>query len=120
LALTILSGIEADQFVSCVHHNDTAALVKLPGVGKKTAERLLVEMRDRLADWDMSGSASTGGVAAVAGRQQSHIMDEAESAMLALGYKPQQASKAIAGIPEADYNSAEELIRQALKGMVKS
>ena len=51
LALTILSGIEAEQFVYCVQNNDSAALVKLPGVGKKTAERLLVEMRDKFDDW---------------------------------------------------------------------
>ena len=51
LALAILSGMSADQFVSCVVHDDLSTIVKIPGVGKKTAERLLIEMRDRLKDW---------------------------------------------------------------------
>ena len=54
LALTLLSGMETDDFVRCVHDNDIASLVRLPGVGKKTAERLLVEMRDRLKDWHIA------------------------------------------------------------------
>ena len=59
-ALTILSGIEADAFVRCVMDNDVASLSPLPGIGKKTAERLVVEMRDRLADWQMPISGNLG------------------------------------------------------------
>lgn len=55
LALTILSGMDAQDFVRCVRDDDTAGLVRLPGVGKKTAERLLIEMRDRLRDWPIDG-----------------------------------------------------------------
>jgi len=52
MALTILSGIEADDFARCIQENDSVRLTRLPGVGKKTAERLIIEMRDRLKDWD--------------------------------------------------------------------
>ena len=64
LALTILSGIESDDFVRCVRDGDTASLVRLPGVGKKTAERLLVEMKDRLKDWAINGTAVSNKVPA--------------------------------------------------------
>ncbi|HSB97665.1 MAG TPA: Holliday junction branch migration protein RuvA, partial [Spongiibacteraceae bacterium] len=63
LALTILSGMDAQDFVRCVRDNDGAGLVRLPGVGKKTAERLLIEMRDRLRDWPIDGLAVTDGSA---------------------------------------------------------
>lgn len=121
LALTILSGIEASQFVRCVNEGDANALVKLPGVGKKTAERLLIEMKDRLKDWATdpdvfeltateSGEASVS-VSEVDGRE------EAEQALIALGYKPAQASKSINAVYQAGM-STEELIRAALKGMI--
>lgn len=121
LALTILSGIEASQFVRCVHDGNTNALVKLPGVGKKTAERLLIEMKDRLKDWNnapedfvltMSDSDATTPEASTADNRV-----EAEQALIALGYKPQQASKAINSVFSAEL-ATEELIRLALKGMV--
>ena len=116
LALTILSGIESDDFVRCVRDGDTASLVRLPGVGKKTAERLLVEMKDRLKDWSIDGTAVSNNNASMA---SSHgIMTEAESALVALGYKPQQASKAIAAVNDANMDSSEALIRMALKNMV--
>ena len=119
LALTILSGIETDDFVNCVRDNDVVTLVRLPGVGKKTAERLLVEMRDRLKDWSVNATAGISGKPemATAGDKR----DEAESALVALGYKPQEASKAVAAVYEKDADiSAEQLIRMALKNMVKS
>ncbi|MBD2859798.1 Holliday junction branch migration protein RuvA [Spongiibacter sp. KMU-158] len=115
LALTIMSGIESDEFVRCVLEDDTAALVKLPGVGKKTAERLIIEMRDRLKDWALPASASTGASASM----PVDAAGEAESALVALGYKPQEAAKAIAAIPEKDSLSSEALIRAALKSMIR-
>lgn len=120
LALTILSGIEADAFVACVHHNDTAQLVKLPGVGRKTAERLLVEMRDRLDDWAATPAAVPAtGAGTNAPRGTSQLVADAESALVALGYKPQEAARAINAVLDDEIDSSEELIRLALKGMVR-
>lgn len=119
LALTILSGIESNEFVRCVRDGDTVSLVRLPGVGKKTAERLLVEMKDRLKDWQIDNSAagSVGNESAVG---SNNILAEAESALVALGYKPQEASKAISAIDKSEIDSSETLIRLALKNMVKN
>ena len=116
LALTILSGIEADDFVSCLRDGDILALVRLPGVGKKTAERLLVEMKDRLKDWQVD---SITGESISTGRGSSNtIVAEAESALVALGYKPQEAAKAIAAANNDSMTSSEQLIRASLKNMV--
>jgi Holliday junction DNA helicase RuvA len=115
LALTIMSGIDADEFVRCVHDANTAALVRLPGVGKKTAERLVIEMRDRLKDWSSDGPLFKVQAAAQGGRAN---IAEAEAALVALGYKPQEASKAISAV-KADDASSEDLIRAALKNMNK-
>ena len=118
LALAILSGIEINDFVRSVRSGDCAALVKLPGVGKKTAERLLVEMKDRLKDWQIEGEAHTE----IASTAQSHptqdLLADAESALVALGYKPAEASRAIAAVNDDSITSSEELIRRALKNMV--
>ena len=78
MALAILSGMSATEFALCVHNNDVATLVKLPGVGKKTAERLVIEMRDRIGDIDAS---SSGQIAETA--KQPDIAEEAESALVA-------------------------------------
>ena len=109
LALTILSGISAEAFARCVRDNDSAALTRLPGIGKKTAERLVVEMRDRL---DQSQGESGGGSVGTP-------RDEAMSALIALGYKPPEASRMLQGIKEADLSS-EELIRRALQSAVRA
>jgi len=117
LAIAILSGMTADEYVRCVHDGDTQLLVKLPGVGKKTAERLVVEMKDRLQDWGTSlptGVASTS----VSKTQATDVTREAESALIALGYKPQDAAKAISRIDD-EISSSAELIRLALKNMGK-
>jgi len=110
LALTILSGISVDGFVRCVRENDTAALTRLPGIGKKTAERLVVEMRDRL---DEAGAPATLTGAAA------HPRDEALSALVSLGYKPQEASHMLQAIKETGLSS-EELIRRALQGALRA
>lgn len=117
LALTILSGIEADQFVACVQANDTAALVKLPGVGRKTAERLLIELTDRLKDW--APEASQGETPTRPLTSGNILVQDAESALVALGYKPTEAAKAIAAVQTDEMESPEQIIRQALKSMVK-
>jgi Holliday junction DNA helicase RuvA len=94
MALGLLSSMDVETFVGCVHNNDLNALVKLPGVGKKTAERLLIEMRDRLANWQYTPSPG----AARPARAQAlgnAALQEAESALVSLGYKPQEASRAL-------------------------
>lgn len=121
LALTILSGIEVGQFVACVQQGDSASLVKLPGVGRKTADRLLVEMRDRLKDWapqELVTEQAVAGEASVA-VVANQLLQDAESALVALGYKPVEASRAISASYNDTIESSEELIRQALKAMVK-
>lgn len=112
LGLAILSGIEASDFVRVVHNNDVAALTKVPGIGKKTAERLVIEMRDKLKDWpEAPGDLQASLNSAAAGGTE-----EAVSALLALGYKPKDAEKAIKSIAVEGMTS-QELIRQALKSM---
>ena len=120
LGLTILSGIEAGDFVRCVHDGDSSTLVKLPGVGKKTAERLIVELKDKLSQWE-SPSANDGltgtPLGQLAAQQAKDIEQEAISALVALGYKPQDASKIVSKLYK-DGMTSEELIRVSLKGMV--
>jgi holliday junction DNA helicase RuvA len=116
LALTILSGQSAEEFHRCIHDNDTIALVRLPGVGKKTAERLVIEMRDRLPDLDASTPAninSDSTMSAIANPKQ-----EAVSALCSLGYKPLDASKMVQNI-SAEGKSCEDIIRLALQGALK-
>jgi Holliday junction DNA helicase RuvA len=114
-ALAILSGIEPDQFVQCITEQNADALQRLPGIGKKTAERLIMEMRDRLDDLGSTQKVINGEVrppAVVSGKQ---IEQEAISALLALGFKPQEASRLVTKVA-AENLSSEELIRLALKG----
>lgn len=116
LGLAILSGIEAGDFVRVVHNNDVAALTKVPGIGKKTAERLVIEMRDKLKDWvEAPGEALVSETGSLMGGSQA--TEEAISALLALGYKPKDAEKAIKTV-SAEGLSSQDLIRQALKLMV--
>lgn len=118
MALGILSGMEASEFVRCVMDNNVAALVKVPGVGKKTAERLVIEMRDRLGDW-RSDNSSTVSSAAPAPPSTNRLLAEAESALVALGYKPTEAARAVAAVlDEHQVERSEELIRLALKSMM--
>ncbi len=117
LALTILSGISADEFARCVHDSDTATLVRLPGVGKKTAERLIVEMKDRLDDWQPDPVLPSGGKVAVAAPAADAVKD-AISALVALGYKPPEASRLISKL-DTDGMESEDIIRAALKQAVQ-
>ena len=106
LAITILSGLDAAALSQCVHGNDVKALTALPGVGKKTAERLIVEMRDRIpepATLQMN-------------QPKTDALADAEAALIELGFKPQEASRALANAP-ADDQSVEDLIRHGLKNL---
>jgi Holliday junction DNA helicase RuvA len=128
LALAILSNMSADQFVSCVRHDDVNAIVKIPGVGKKTAERLLIEMRDRLKDWQSQqiNSAASGDdvmpeqLSTELNNETTFISDnkgDAINALVSLGYKQVQADKAV----KAVYNrgmSSEDIIRDSLYSML--
>jgi len=106
IALAILSGISIEAFAQLVHAEDVAALTRIPGVGRKTAERLLVEMRDKLSLPQSPAAASeTDWDAAQA---------EALTALLALGYKPAEASRLIK-LVDAQAQSTEEIIRGALQ-----
>lgn len=118
LALAILSGIEAQSFVRSIHDGDTATLVRIPGIGKKTAERLVVEMKDRLKEWQVDSDLPLMAAANPQPMGQDQWIQEAEGALIALGYKPTEAAKAISSIKEP-ISSAEDLIRLALKGMLK-
>jgi len=109
VALSILSGIEPNQFIACVHDNDVTRLTTIPGIGKKTAERLIVELRSRLEQWE-SDTVTT------AGTSHTDTFQEAISALSALGYKPNEAKRCITQIYEPKYSS-EELIRLALQQM---
>ena len=110
MALAILSGMNAAEFVNCVKSKDIATLVRLPGVGKKTAERLVVEMHDRVEKWALASDT------AVASPQGSGAVQEAESALVSLGYKEPEAAKMIAAVSSDNKAaSSAELIRAALK-----
>ena len=113
MALAVLSGLSDEEFVRCVAQEDIARLTKVPGVGPKTAERLIVEMRDKLP---VNPGAPATAASAAAGDVAADPVSEAVSALIALGYKPQEASHMVRGVPGKDL-SAEEIIRQALKGM---
>lgn len=115
VALAILSGIQVDDFVECVHSGDAARLTALPGIGKKTAERLIVEMRDRVNDWSPAGP--------VAGAKTplpvADAVSDAISALIGLGYKPQVASRCVHALDSAGMTS-EDIIRESLKAFVKN
>ncbi|AQS36336.1 Holliday junction DNA helicase subunit RuvA [Shewanella psychrophila] len=121
LALTILSGMTSAEFVACVERDDIATLVKLPGVGKKTAERLLVEMRDKLKSLMEASAGSEREFMLKSNYKPSKIVNTAEedaiSALLALGYKPAQASKSVSAAYQ-DGMSSQELIKSSLKSML--
>ena len=116
MALAILSGMPTEEFVHCVRTDNVAALVKVPGVGKKTAERLIIEVKDRLQDW--AGDESALPADKTVSQSLSTVTADAESALVALGYKPVDAAKVIATIQQSQSPvNSEELIRLALKSL---
>lgn len=116
MALAILSGMNADDFARCIENDDVGALVKLPGIGRKTAERLIVEMRDRLDESALREALPAGVDAAGAGGTDA--VTDASSALVALGYRPAEASRMIRGIDTAGLTT-EDIIRRALQAAVK-
>ncbi len=121
LALAILSGMSASQFVNAVEREEIGALIKLPGVGKKTAERLVVEMKDRLKGWS-EGALFTPYTDAMTAQptdagKPSSVEDEAISALLALGYKLPQATLVVRKIYQPEMK-VEAVIREALRSML--
>lgn len=118
LALTILSGMNSNEFVGCVQNNDAAALVRLPGVGKKTAERLIIELRDKLKDLVPSTDNVLGGTDMLTSVMASSPLADAVSALVSLGYKEAEASRMVRGIDSKGL-SAEDVIRLSLQAAVK-
>ncbi|MCZ2720201.1 Holliday junction branch migration protein RuvA [Marinomonas sp. 15G1-11] len=115
MALAILSSMSADELVKFVQESDVTALTGIPGVGKKTAERLIIELRDKLGQAAKQDLFSTPEVLK---QVKADPRQEAESALIALGYKPQEAAKAIALIPMSN-SSSEDVIKAALKNMLR-
>ncbi len=114
MALAVLSGMTAEEFALCIQEGDVARLTSLPGIGKKTAERLIVEMRDRLGEVSAGPAARPG----PAGDRPPDPVADAVSALIALGYKPQEASRQVRAL-ETDGLDSETIIRLALKAMVR-
>lgn len=118
LAVAILSGMESDDIARCVRDNNVKALTKVPGIGQKTAERLVIELRDRLKSWDLPQGdlLAHGEIQAIA--SDNDIYAEAESALIALGYKPVDSAKMIAAAAKQKPDArSEELIRLALRSL---
>jgi len=122
MALGIMSGMEVNDLVRCVRNDNVTALTTIPGIGKKTAERLLIELRDKLAEWDVTGSGSAQ--QKTSGIKTGDPAAEAEGALVALGYKPSEASRMVhAAVAEQREGNvaiySEGLIRLALRAAVK-
>ena len=113
IALALLSGISVEAFVVCVQNQDVDALVRVPGIGRKTAERLLVEMRDRLKP---AGDGGPGAAPVVPGTSPTPEA-EAFGALVALGYRPAEATRLLKAAGPGTH-STEELIRRALQGAI--
>jgi len=112
--------MDSDDIVRCIMEGNINALVKVPGVGKKTAERLVIDLRDKLKGWSIP-AASIGDVSAPADSSPSSknaIVAEAESALIALGYKPTEAAKAVSRVLNEEITRSEDLIKLALRSMI--
>lgn len=116
LALALMSGMSGDELIACVHAEDTARLMKVPGVGKKTAERLLVELKGKFKDWDVPAGVTLPTADATTTHYSTSAEQDAVSALVSLGFKPAEASKAVRAVFAEDLRS-EELIRLALRGL---
>lgn len=121
LALALMSGIDSARLAAAVARDDVGALTKIPGVGRKTAERLIIELRDKLAHWEQDHGEAPQPLAKPV-RQDS--FQEAEQALIALGYKPQEASRAVVHaanqLEEAgQQQGTEQLVRLALKSLAR-
>lgn len=120
MALGILSGMEAATIARCVAEDNVSALVKIPGVGKKTAERLIIELRDKLVGFGTE-TAPLAALELASGVDKVAVSarDDAEAALISLGYKPTDATRCIAtAVKQAPNATSQELIRLALKAMI--
>jgi len=113
VALSILSGLTAEEFFQCIAAKDALALTRVPGIGKKTAERLLVEMQDKVDA--LAGGSVQGGLPV---ETANGAREQASEALLALGYKPAEAKRLLDKTAQ-DGQSVEEMIRAALRGVNK-
>lgn len=111
VALAVLSTLSAQELLQCMHNDDLAALTKVPGIGKKTAQRLLVEMKDRLEKEFADVALEAGSL----GESRSNDRQDAISALVSLGYKNSDASRAVRSLDAG--LSSEEIIRQALRSL---
>ena len=120
-ALGILSGINVRDFVSSIVQSDVASLVRLPGIGKKTAERLVIELKGCIEKWyykedsDIKEDISEKGAP-----NAMQIRREATEALEALGYKPKEAANLVKNVSDSECNTVESIIREALQGLVKA
>ncbi len=114
LALALMSSLNVDELISCVNNADTARLTQVPGVGKKTAERLLVELKGKFTDWEVSQTTSNSSSAP----SNNSAEQDALAALISLGYKPAEASRSIRAVFAENLNS-EELIRLALQASLQ-
>lgn len=119
MALGILSTLSVELLIHTIEHDDINTLIKVPGVGKKTAERLMIELRDRFKALAQSTSSSNvSPTTALIQFMANSPVAEAEAALQSLGYKPAEAQKAVAAV-KADYTESADIIRAALKSMMK-
>ena len=116
MALGILSTLSVELLVHTIEHDDINTLVKVPSVGKKTAERLMIELRDRFKT--LAQGTSTAATMPQIQFAANSPVAEAEAALQSLGYKPLEAQKAVAAV-KADYTESADIIRAALKSMMK-
>ncbi|MEZ5458494.1 MAG: Holliday junction branch migration protein RuvA [Steroidobacteraceae bacterium] len=114
IALAILSGVSVEAFALCVQSQDVSALTRIPGVGRKTAERLIVEMRDRVGTDGMPSALAVAGAGGPSGGAEG----EAFAALVALGYKPAEATRLLRAV-EPGAGGTEDLIRRALQGAAR-
>lgn len=114
VALAILSGMDVSGLVNAIRNEDSVQLTKIPGIGKKTAERLVIEMKDRVSNWPLGEDS----VATVTGTPDNTLPDvkvEIESALIALGYKPAESSRMVESLDIQPDETVETLIRRALR-----
>lgn len=120
-ALAIFSSIEPEEFIRCVLEDNLAGLLRLPGIGKKTAQRLLIEMRDKLSGWEIASLSATESNTEGKGKTsitRSSTVHDAISALVSLGYNQNEARRVVLQHKKPDMTS-EDLIRIALKELAK-
>ena len=116
LALAILAGMDAQRFALCIEQEDITALSRLPGIGRKTAQRLVMEMKDRIAELGGGAPAAAAAGSTVSATGEDSALADAISALVALGYRPADANR-MARAADDGAKTSEEIIRAALKSV---